>query len=294
MSDRRVLVVGTLARQTVSDAVEQMRPMIARHAEPVVCDLESDEAWPEDRVVLAVVVGGDGSILKASRRLAPAEVPCLGVNVGRLGFLAAFGVDEVDDDVASVLAGEARLVERMMLTVRIEKCDGHHLAETALNEVVFTQGASRRMIGVAVDINGETVAGYHGDGVLLATPTGSTAYNLAAGGPIIEWSLEAMVITPICPHMLTHRSIAISSDSVVKMRLVEADRESTCIIDGQIQVPLVAGDVVHVARSPHGLVIIENPQRSRFETLREKLHWSHPPRYARGLPGRPLPPKPKE
>jgi NAD+ kinase len=289
-----VLVIGTLARPAVSEAVEQVRPAIAGHAEVVVCDLESEATWPDGDVSLAVVVGGDGSILKASRRLASAEVPCLGVNVGRLGFLAGFGVDEVGEAVASALAGEAHLVERMMLAVRIEKCDGHHLSETALNEVVFTQGASRRMIGVAVDINGETVAGYHGDGVLLATPTGSTAYNLAAGGPIIEWSLEAMVITPICPHMLTHRSIAISSDSVVKMRLVEADRESTCIIDGQIQVPLVAGDVVHVVRATHGLVIMENPQRSRFETLREKLHWSHPPRYARGLPGRPLPPKPKE
>ncbi|MBN2583578.1 MAG: NAD(+)/NADH kinase [Planctomycetes bacterium] len=294
MSDKRVLVIGTQARPTVHEAIEQLRPVIERHAEAVVQDLECETPLPEGDIALAVVVGGDGSILKASRRLAPAGVPCLGVNVGRLGFLAGFSVEEVADALAAVLEDRARHVERMMLAVRIEKCDGHHLAETALNDVVFTQGASRRMIGVSVDINGEAVAAYHGDGVVLATPTGSTAYNLAAGGPIIEWSLEAMVITPICPHMLTHRSIAISSDSVVKMHLAEAERESTCIIDGQVQVPLVAGDVVRVTRAPHGLVMIENPQRSRFETLREKLHWSHPPRYARGMPGHPPPVKPKE
>jgi len=280
MSKPKVLVIGTKSRQPVSETIDQLRPVIERHAKMIVQDLECDPAMPGGGVDLALVVGGDGSILRASRWLASAGVPCLGVNVGRLGFLAGFRVEEVAEALPAALEGDSQRAERMMLTARIEKGDGHHFQETALNEVVFSHGASHRMIGVTVHINGESVASYHGDGVIVATPTGSTAYNLAAGGPILEWSLDAVVITPICPHMLTHRSIVINSDSAVTLRLNE-QQESTCIIDGQVQVPLVAGDVVHVKKSPQRLVMIENPRRSPFETLREKLHWSHPPRYAK-------------
>ncbi len=281
MSKPKILVMGTESRQTVSETINLLRPVIERHAEMIVQDLACDPVMLGGGVDLALVVGGDGSILRASRLLAPAGVPCLGVNVGRLGFLAGFRVEEVEEALPEALKG-GRRAQRMMLTARIEKGDGHNLQETALNDVVFSHGASHRMTGVMVDINGESVAGYHGDGVIVATPTGSTAYNLAAGGPILESSLDAVVITPICPHMLTHRSIVIDSDSLVTLRLNE-QQESTCIIDGQVQVPLVAGDVVHVKKSPQRLVMIENPRRSSFETLREKLHWSHPPRYAKTL-----------
>lgn len=281
MSKPKVLVMGTESRQTVLETIDQLRPVIERHAEMIVQDLACDPAILGGAVDLALVVGGDGSILRASRWLAPAGVPCLGVNIGRLGFLAGFRVEEVEEALPEALKG-GRRAQRMMLTARIEKGNGHNLQETALNDVVFSHGASHRMIGVTVDINGESVASYHGDGVIVATPTGSTAYNLAAGGPILESSLDTVVITPICPHMLTHRSIVIDSDSVVTLRLNE-QQESTCIIDGQVQVQLVAGDVVHVEKSPQRLVMIENPRRSSFETLREKLHWSHPPRYAKPL-----------
>ena len=280
MSKPKVLVVGAKSRQPVLETINQLRPVIERHAEMIVQDLACDPAMPSGGVDLALVVGGDGSILRASRWLAPAGVACLGVNVGRLGFLAGFRVEEVAEALPAALEGASRRAQRMMLTARIEKGDGHNLQETALNDVVLSHGASHRMIGVTVDINGESVASYHGDGVIVATPTGSTAYNLAAGGPILESSLDAVVITPICPHMLTHRSIVIDSDSLVTLRIDE-QQESTCIIDGQIQVQLVAGDVVHVEKSPQRLVMIENPRRSPFETLSEKLHWSHPPRYAK-------------
>ncbi|NIA21500.1 MAG: hypothetical protein GWP05_05935, partial [Anaerolineaceae bacterium] len=180
MSKPKVLVMGTGSRQTVRETIDQLRPLIEQHAEMIVQDLQCDPAIPDGGVDLALVVGGDGSILKASRRLAPAGVPCLGVNVGRLGFLAAFRVEEVAEALPEALAGGGRRVERMMLTARIDKGDGHHLQEMALNDVVFSHGASHRMIAVAVDINGKSMATYHGDGVIVATPTGSTAYNLAA------------------------------------------------------------------------------------------------------------------
>ena len=138
------------------------------------------------------------------------------------------------------------------------------------------------MIGVEVDVDREAVATYHGDGVLVSTPTGSTAYNLAAGGPILDSQLAAMVITPICPHMLTHRSIVVGAKTHVSLRPTKEQREAGCIIDGQIHESLVGGDVVDVRVSNQRFVLIENPKRSGFETLREKLRWSCPPRYASG------------
>ena len=280
MSQKRVWVAGSLGRSLVLETVERLRPIIARQAEIVEIDLEEAGAadTPPD-LDLAMIVGGDGSILRAARLLAPRGVPCLGVNIGRLGFLASFLAEDVPEALPQVLAGGGRRVERIMLSVQVDKRDGHHFYESALNDVVVSHGASHRMVGVAVDVNHETVATYHGDGVLVSTPTGSTAYNVAAGGPILDPQLEAMVVTPICPHMLTHRSIVIGADAAVTLRPTPEQVEGSCIIDGQTVVPMAAEDVVHICKLAHRFVLVENEQRSAFEVLREKLHWSHTARY---------------
>jgi NAD+ kinase len=279
MSEPKVMLVGNVAREVVRETMDRLQPQIEKQATVVRRDLECNEIASEVGVTVALVVGGDGSILKAARCLAPAGIPCMGVNIGRLGFLAAFREDEVVAALPEVLSGGGCRVTRIMFSVKIEKRDGHHLQEIALNDVVVGHAANHRMIGVEVDIGSEAVATYHGDGVIVATPTGSTAYNLAAGGPIIESQVEAMVITPICPHMLTHRSIVIGAQTTVTLRPTTEQRESNCIIDGQTHVALIEGDVVHVRLSPHRLILIHNSKWSSFETLREKLHWSTPPQY---------------
>jgi NAD+ kinase len=282
MSRKRVLIMGNVGRDLVRETIERVRPIARRCAEVTESDLEGQRPAPVAEADLALVVGGDGSILKAARLLAPAGVPCVGVNIGRLGFLAGFLVDDLPEALPAILEGAGQHVERLMLSVQIDKRDGHHLYEMALNDVVVSHGSSHRMVGVTVDISHQTVAVYHGDGVLVATPTGSTAYNLASGGPILEARLDAVVITPICPHMLTHRSIVISADVPITLRPTAEQQESTCIIDGQIVVAMVAGDVVHIGKSAHRFRLVENPRRSPFETLREKLHWSHTARYPNG------------
>ena len=279
MSDRRVLITGNTGRETVRSAIARLQPVVARHAEVLESDLECAKPLPQGDIDLALVVGGDGSILKAARCLAAAGIPTMGVNLGRLGYLAGFLEEDLPEVLPAILSGGGQRVERIMLSVQIDKRDGHHVQETALNDVIVSHGTSHRMIGLTVDVNHQSVATYRGDGVMVATPTGSTAYNLAAGGPILEGRLDAVVITPICPHMLTHRSIVIGADTPVTLRPTEDQMESTCIIDGQIVVPMVAGDVVHVGKSPHRFTLLENSRRSAFETLSEKLHWAHGPRY---------------
>lgn len=281
MSATRALLMGNISRERVRATIERIADVVAAHAEVIRSDLECPNPVPGEPVDVALVVGGDGSILKASRCLGPAGIPCLGVNVGRLGFLAGFREEELATALPEILDGGGRRVERIMLQIHIDKRDGHHEQAAALNDVVVSHGTSHRMASVTVEVNHEPVTTYRGDGVIVATPTGSTAYNLGAGGPILDGRLDAMVVTPICPHMLTNRSIVIDADTPITLRPIDENQESTCIIDGQIVVSMVPGDVIHVSKSPHCFVLIENPARSAFETLSEKLHWGHPPRYGK-------------
>lgn len=282
MSERRILITGNVGREPVRATMERLREVVARHGEAVVSDLECDAVLPgEAPVDLALVVGGDGSILKASRCLAPAGVPTMGINMGRLGFLAGFREEDLADCLATVLSGGGRRVERTMLSVEVSKPDGQRPAALGLNDVVVSHGATHRMVGCTVAVDHQVVATYRGDGVLVATPTGSTAYNLAAGGPIIDGQLPAVVITPICAHMLTNRPIVISAETPITLRPTEDQRECLCIVDGQIRIPLATDDVVHVTRSPHRFVLVENDRLSPFEVLSQKLHWGHGPRYSR-------------
>jgi NAD+ kinase len=280
MAAKRVLLTGNIDREAVRSVVEELRPLVSRHARVVESDLECARPMPEGEVDLALVVGGDGAILRAARCLGPAGIPCVGVNIGRLGYLAGFMAGELPEALPDILEGGGRRVRRMMLRVEIDKRDGHHPRETALNDVVVGTGASHRMVGVTVEVDHQPVATYRGDGVIVSTPTGSTAYNLASGGPILSSGLDAAVITPICPHMLTHRAIVIDAETPITLRPTGEQPESTCIIDGQTVVPMVAGDVVHIGKAPHRFILVENPRRSAFETLSEKLHWAHGPRYA--------------
>ena len=278
---KRILVLGMQSRPQVAETIEELRPVLEAVGEVEVQDLHRD--WEKCGVPpaadLAIVVGGDGSILRASRCLAPAGIACMGVNTGRLGFLASFQKEEVAAALPEVLQGRGRREERMMLSVRIEKHTGDYRDETALNDVLISHGARHRMIGVVLDVDGQSVATFHGDGALVATPTGSTGHNLAADGPILEARLEAMVVTPVCPHTLSNRSIVIAGGARVRLRLAPHEQEATCIVDGQVQVSLVQGDVVHIERAAHRFMLVENWQRTAYDTLREKLHWSQGPRY---------------
>jgi NAD+ kinase len=241
------------------------RPTVDRDRLPHECDL-------------IVVLGGDGTLIGMADRIADAgvDVPILGVNFGSLGFLTEVTLPELYGSLESVLAGQAQIDERMMLRSRTWR-DGAVVADRlALNDVVITKGALSRIIDLSVDIGDHAVMRVRADGLIIASPTGSTAYNLAAGGPILHPEVDALLLTPIAPHMLTNRPIVIPASSEVKVQpMMNGGNEEVFVtIDGQSGHSLQSNDVIHITRADRTLRLVRASTRSYFDVLRQKLKWS--------------------
>jgi NAD+ kinase len=232
------------------------RPRLAEHAD------------------LVIVVGGDGTILNAGRSLAESGVPLVGVNLGRLGFLADVSPDRIAEELEPILAGRFDQEERALLEATVFRGDQVISASDALNDVVIHKWDIARMIELEVRIDGRALNTQRSDGLIVATPTGSTAYALSGGGPILHPSLDAMVLVPICPHSLSNRPIVINADSEVDV-IVHAgaytQAQVTC--DGQVNFALIPGDRVHTRRKPQALKLIHPPGYDYFEILRRKFDW---------------------
>jgi NAD+ kinase len=274
---QNILVLINAGKPGAEEAAALLKPWLADRAHVTIVAL-ADSTLRTD-ADLVVVLGGDGSILKAARMLAGQEVPVLGINLGKLGYLAEFTVQEFCDKFDALAAGQLPISRRIMLLVRCETAAGRTSEYRILNDVLVAGGEAHRMVGVAAFIDGEEVTTYHGDGVLVSTPTGSTAYCLAAGGPILMPGLDALVLVPICPHSLTHRPIVVRPDSEVMLVPNGLQKEAMCVVDGQQQVRLAAGDRVRICRATGEFLLVHNPDRQPFATLREKLVWGQPPRY---------------
>jgi NAD+ kinase len=218
-----------------------------------------------------VVMGGDGTLLAASH-LVEKTVPVLGVNFGSLGFLTEITMNELYPTLEGVLRGDYRYEERRMLRAHMQRRDTAETSGDVLNDVVVTKAALSRIIELDVAVDGLFVSAFRADGLIVSSPTGSTAYNLAAGGPILYPTLEAVVLTPICPHMLTNRPVVISDRSTIEVRLRAREGEAHITLDGQRGFPLRGGDVVTVTRSPRTIRLVK-AQRDYFEVLRTKLKW---------------------
>ena len=228
---------------------------------------------------LVVVLGGDGSILRAARMLAGQEIPVVGINMGKLGYLAEFSAEEFCQKFEAIAAGRMPLSRRMMLSARCEPCAGSPKEHLVLNDVLVAGGTPHRMLAVSAAIDGELVTTYFGDGLLVATPTGSTAYCLAAGGPILAPGLEALALVPVCPHSLTHRPIVLRPESEVVLEPCGLQKEAMLVLDGQDRGRLARGDRVRIRRAANSFLLVQNGGRPIFSTLREKLQWGLGPRY---------------
>lgn len=224
------------------------------------------------QVDLVIVLGGDGTLLSVARAVSDRPVPILGVNLGTLGFLTEVTLDELFAALERVLAGEVRVEPRMRLDVRALREGGELGRFLALNDAVLTKADLARMIDLETRAGGSEVTTYHADGLIVATPTGSTAYSLSAGGPIVLPELEAFLLTPICPHTLTQRPLVLPHSSQIEI-CVRSRNEVQLTVDGQEGIALREGDIVAVRRSDHPVRLIASPFRSRFEILREKFHW---------------------
>jgi len=226
-----------------------------------------------DASQLLLVLGGDGTMLAAARLAVPRRIPILPVNMGRLGFLTSFTLDELYPALEETLAGRASISQRVMLQAELVRGGSVIEAQCALNEAVIHKGAFARMIQLELGINSDFVCRYRADGLIVSSPTGSTAYSLSAGGPIVHPHVEAFVITPICPHMLSDRPLVVRDSSMVEIQLTGETDSVYLTLDGQIGIPLQATDTVRVLRAKEELQLIQPPQKPYFEILRNKLKW---------------------
>jgi NAD+ kinase len=229
-------------------------------------------ALPEG-LELLVVLGGDGTLLSATRALAGQRVPILAVNLGGLGFLTSVTREELYPVLEQVLDGRHNTSERMMLDAHTFRNGKVVERQTALNDAVINKAALARMLDFDVYVDSAPVGRYRADGLIVATPTGSTAYSLAAGGPIVHPQLDAFVITPICPHMLTNRPLVIPDTARVEIDIAAGEEPVYLTLDGQIGFQLQPKDRVAIARSKNRVAFIRSPQKTYFEVLRSKLRW---------------------
>src|ERR1700728_2414554 len=225
------------------------------------------------KVDLLIVLGGDGTLLSAARALGNHRVPILAVNLGGLGFLTSVTIHELYPLLEQVVAGKHRTSERMMLDAEILRADEPAERQCALNDAVANKAALARMLDFDVHVDGNHVGRYRADGLVVATPTGSTAYSLAAGGPIIHPTLDAFVITPICPHMLTNRPLVIPDTSRVELDFAEGDEPAFLTLDGQIGFQLEPKDRVVITKSKAKVQFVSPPRLTYYEILRSKLRW---------------------
>jgi NAD+ kinase len=226
-----------------------------------------------DASQLLLVLGGDGTMLAAARLAAPRGIPILPINMGSLGFLTSFTLDELYPALEETLSGRSEVSQRVMLQAELERVGSVIESQCVLNDVVIHKGALARMIELELSINSEFVCRYRADGLIVSSPTGSTAYSLSAGGPIVHPTVESFIITPICPHTLSDRPLVIRDSCCIEIKLNGVTESVYLTLDGQRGIPMQATDRLRVCRAKKQLKLIQPPKKSYFEILRNKLKW---------------------
>ncbi len=236
------------------------------------CEVFPNAAALARQVDLLLVFGGDGTMLRAVREIDGSETPVLGINVGRLGFLTAVSSRDLAPALEKLWENDF-VIETRPLIEAIGRCGGQALRMSALNDIVISHGAVSRLIELNVSVNDRLLTRYRGDGLIVSSPTGSTAYSLSAGGPIISPGADVFAITPICAHALSNRPVILSLSSVIRVELLSKKMEIIVAADGQLQANLGAGDAVTIQRSRRKVHLLHPNDTSFFETIRQKLHW---------------------
>jgi NAD+ kinase len=281
---RTMGVISRPRRSTLSALVPPLIRWLESRGLRVIYDEETASALPipgevQTREHLAqhsdilLVLGGDGTLLAAARVAAPRGIPILPVNMGSLGFLTSFTVEELYPALEETLAGRSSMSERVMLQVELLRGSTLLDLQHVLNDAVVNKSTLARMIELELFIDDDFVCRYRADGLVVATPTGSTAYSLSAGGPIVHPSVESFVITPICPHTLTDRPVVVRDSSTIEVKLAENSESVFLTLDGQKGIPMQSEDRIRITRSPQCLKLIQPPKKSYFEILRSKLKW---------------------
>lgn len=278
--------IGILTKPKFPDVKHILKDLVAwlreRHKEVILDEataalIDERASHQKTHIVsladMVLVLGGDGTMLSAARLVEERSVPILGVNMGGLGFLTEASLDQLYPSLERVFANDFVLDERLMLRARLHRHGKHAAHATVLNDVVVSKGTLARMIETRIAIEGQFVTNLRGDGLIVSTPTGSTAYSLSAGGPIMTPGVRSLILTPICPHTLTHRPLLVPSEVTIEVTLTGKDEGAMVTFDGQVGVAMTQGDTVAIKASEHRTQLIRFPDRTYYEVLRRKLKW---------------------
>jgi len=277
--------IGIFAKRNQPDAValaKQVEDWLRERKISVLCEQElashmgvagtAAAAIPAACDML-IVLGGDGTLISVAREMGDLEKPILGVNLGSLGFLTEITTQELFPALEQILAGNFQTSDRLMLDVSVARNGDLIEHYQVLNDIVIHEGALARIIDMKAWVNDSYLPTYKADGLIISSPTGSTAYNMAAGGPIIYPGSECLVITPICPHMLTNRPMIVSADASIRIEVLCQDEDVVLTADGQVGTSLKAGDSVEIRQASSRTRLILSPEKDYFEVLRTKLRW---------------------
>jgi len=281
-SFRRIALIGKLGTPEIPASLRELDAFLKSRGCDTFIEKDSaaelgvrgtDYAAMGGTVDLAIVVGGDGTMLAAARNLVRAHVPVVGVNQGRVGFMTDIGHRDMQSGLGSILDGKYSIEERALHDGEIVRGGQSALRTLALNEAVVGKGSQGRLIEFELRLDDEYIYTLRADGMIVATPTGSTAYSLSAGGPIVEPSVRVIVLSPISPHTLSNRPVVIRPNAVVRIAIAKREQDALLTIDGQEGMPLQGGDVVEVREGRFSVSLIHTPNRTYFDVLRSKLGW---------------------
>jgi len=275
---KRVALTASPDKPAAREILDRARRWLAAHVEVVFAETTYDSqqalaAKPD----LLIVLGGDGTLIAAVHSLAERQIPIVGVNLGKLGYLADFAIDELEHEGEFLFSGELPITRRVLMDACLEHADGTQDRGPVVNDCVILAGAPFRMIRMTVAVDGDEVADVRGDGLIVATPSGSTAHNLAAGGPILEPTGQAFILTPICPQALTYRPLVMDTRRRIVVRVLQANDGTTVAKDGRVCSRFRPDDRIVITRYAADFLLVRNPKRSEWHALRRKLRWGEGP-----------------
>jgi NAD+ kinase len=270
---RRVLIIGDGRRSRIRKFSEHIHELVKPLVQTVRLELDPAKDLSRVKADLMVIIGGDGSILSTADRMGRNQIKSIGIQMGRFGFLSELTPTDCEENLKRIISGEGVVKERMMISCRVRNGGRTEFRGRALNDAVLASSSSSRMVMVELNIDDMYVTTFHGDGVIVATPVGSTAHSLSAGGAIMEPSLRAFIITPICSHALTIRPLVVNEQRTIRLRSGAGRNRLRLTLDGQRVHKLDAGEEVEIKVAPVSFRLLRVEDRSYFETLRQKFYW---------------------
>ncbi len=276
---KKIIILGDKSKKKIRETIKELEPLFRKKSHLSIIDISDEDELGKVSADLAFVFGGDGTILSASRKLNAKQIPLIGVHLGKFGFLADLTSREISDSLEKVFAGEYVISQRMLLTCKVIRSEQVINETLGLNDAVISGTSLSRLISIKLYVNEKTVTTYSSDGLIVSTPSGSTAHSLSAGGPIVTPDMEAFLITPICPHTLSNRPLVVSGDSKIEMEQISESKGVGLTVDGQIYFDIKVGDRIVIEKAENKLQLIDIQTRTFYDVLREKLNWRGQPTY---------------